>query len=124
MAAILLPATCLLATSCGRPGPVLASLPKSESCLRKAGVRLGGRLDFVASTATGGAFKARVRDNSVTIAFGSTEADATDVSDAYRRFRGRNIGINDVLHQQNNVVMLWRSHPSDSSLARITGCLR
>jgi hypothetical protein len=81
-------------------------------------------LDFVASTATGGAFKAHVRHNSVTIVFGKTEADANDINDAYRRFRGRNIGINDVLRQQNNVVMLWRLHPSDSNLTRVTDCLR
>jgi hypothetical protein len=124
MAALLLPATCLLTTSCGRPGKVLASLPKSESCLRRAGYRLGGKLDFVASTATGGAFKAHMRDNSVTIVLGKTEADANGINDAYRRFRGRNIGINDVLHQQGNVVMLWRLHPSDSDLARVTGCLK
>jgi hypothetical protein len=124
VAAFVLLAICLLTASCSRPGHHQASLEKTQSCLAKAGVRTGGPLDFVASTATGGAFKAHLRDNSVTIVFGKTEADANNINDAYHRFRARNVGINDVLHQQGNVVMLWRLHPSNSDMARITGCLK
>lgn len=122
VAAVSLLATCLLVASCGRPGQHTATLEKTQGCLTKAGVRTGGRLDFVASTATGGAFKAHLRHNSVTIVFGKTESDANSINDAYHRFRSRNVGIDDVLHQQGNVVMLWRFHPSDSDLALVTGC--
>lgn len=124
VAAVLLLATGLLAASCGRPSQHLATPAKTRSCLTKAGVRFGGQLDFVASTATGGALKAHLRHNDVTIVFGKTEADANNIGDAYRRFRARNIGINDVLHQQGNAVMLWRLHPSDADFARVTGCLK
>jgi hypothetical protein len=123
LAALLL-ATCLLAASCGRPGTDLASPDTTRACLAKAGVRFGGSLDFVATTATGGALKAHLRDNDVTIVFGETVADADNINDAYHRFRARNVGIDDVLRQQANVVMLWRLHPSTAELARITDCLK
>jgi hypothetical protein len=124
LVAVLLLATSLLAASCGRPSAHLASPEATRSCLSKAGVRFGGVLDFVATTATGGALKAHLPHNQVTIVFGKTEADASNIDDAYRRFHARNVGIGDVLHQQGNAVMLWRFHPSDSDLARVTGCLR
>jgi len=123
LAALLL-ATSLLAASCGRPSQHLASPAKTRDCLAKAGVSFGGQLDFVATTATGGALKAHLRHNDVTIVFGETVADADNINDAYHRFHAQNIGINDVLHQQGNVVMLWRLHPSDADLARVTGCLK
>ena len=122
--AVILLAMCLVVASCGKPGQHLASPDTTRACLTKAGVRFGGQLDFVASTATGGALKAHVRHNDVTIVFGKTEADANNINDAYHRFRARNVGINDVLHQQGNVVMLWRFHPSDSDLALVRGCLK
>lgn len=60
----------------------------------------------------------------MTIVFGKTVADANNISDAYRRFHAQNVGINDVLHQQGNAVMLFRLHPSDADLARVAGCLK
>jgi hypothetical protein len=123
-AAVLLLAICLLVASCGKPGQHLASQDNTGACLTKARVRFGGQLDFVASTATGGAIKAHLRHNDVTIVFGKTEADANNINDAYHRFHARNVGINDVLHQQGNVVMLWRLHPSDQDLTLVTGCLK
>jgi hypothetical protein len=34
------------------------------------------------------------------------------------------VGIDDVLRQQQNAVMLWHEHPSDADLSEITGCLK
>jgi hypothetical protein len=34
------------------------------------------------------------------------------------------VGIDDVLRQQGNAVMLWHQHPSDADLATITDCLK
>jgi hypothetical protein len=102
----------------------LASPETTRSCLSKAGVRFRGQLDFVATTATGGALKAHLPHNQVTIVFGKTEADANNINDAYRRFHARNVGINDVLQQRGNAVLLWRFHPSDADLARVTRCLK
>ena len=122
--AALLVATCVLAAGCAGDGEHLATLAKTQSCLASAGVRLGGTLDFVATTATGGALRAHLRDNEVTVVFGATVGDANQINDAYHRFRASNIGIEDVLKQQRNAVMLWASHPSDADIATITGCLK
>ena len=44
----------LFAAGCG--GKTTYSLDRSKTCLTERGVRVGGKLDFVAGTATGGAF--------------------------------------------------------------------
>lgn len=116
----------LLAAGCGKPSSNQTySLQKTRQCLSAAGVRLGGHLDFVATTATGGATKAHLHGgNSVTVVFGRTSEDAGNIADAYDRFHGANVGISDVLRQQGNAVMLWHAHPSDKDLATITNCLK
>ena len=123
------PLVCLLAVaavvaSCGGGGTKLASQEKTRACLTTRGVRLGGPLDFVATTATGGALRAQLENNNVTIVFGATVADADNINQAYHRFHSENVGIDDVLRQQGNVVMLWHQHPSDSEVAGITACLK
>jgi hypothetical protein len=114
----------LLVASCGSGGGKLFSVQKTRSCLTAKGVTLGGQLDFVATTATGGALKAHLGRNFVTIAFGETRADADAINQAYHRFRSKNVGIEDVLRQEGNAVMLWHEHPSDDDLAQITACLK
>jgi len=80
--------------------------------------------DFVANSATGGAFRAQLEDNRVTISFGLTDGDADNISQAYQTFHAKNVGISDVLRQQGNAVMLWRVHPSDADIKTVTGCLK
>ena len=114
----------LLAAACGGSGGSgLYSLQKTQDCLSAKHVSLGGPLDFVATTATGGAVRARLRANFVTIVFGQTTADADNIDQAYRRFHAKNVGINDVLREDRNAVLLWHQHPADADLAEITGCL-
>jgi hypothetical protein len=108
---------------CGKSTPSY-TLAKSSACLRQDGVALGGPLDFVATTATGGAVRVQLRDNAMTLVFGQTQGDADNIDAAYRRFHASNVGINDVLRQQGNAVMLWQQHPSDGDLATVTGCLK
>ena len=111
--------------ACGGAGEsALFSLQKTQACLTAKQVKLGGPLDFVATTATGGAFKARLDGNFVTIVFGDTAADADNIDQAYRRFHAKNVGIEDVLQQDRNAVLLWHEHPADADLAEITGCLK
>ena len=80
--------------------------------------------DFVANSATGGAFIVQLVDNRVTVSFGQTTADADNIDQAYHRFKATNVGLDDVLRRQGNALMLWHVHPQDNDLATITGCLK
>jgi hypothetical protein len=74
----------------------------------------------------GGAFRANLGDNWVTVAFGDTLKSGIDIENAYTRFALPNIraGLPDVLRRYNNVVTLWHQHPNDSDLSLVVGCLR
>ena len=109
---------------CGASSPHLFSLGKTKACLKTKPVRLGGPLDFVASTATGGAVKVHTSDNFLTLVFGSSIADADNIAAAYRRFAAKNVGVNDVLNQDQNAVTLWHEHWSQADLDLITSCLK
>jgi hypothetical protein len=95
-------------------------------CLRAQHLRIAPppASDFVATTAEGGAFAAKLRHNHVTITFGVTVAQANNIDQAYRHFRATNVGIDDVLRQQGNAVMLWHQHPVDADLNLVQGCLK
>jgi hypothetical protein len=114
----------LLAAGCG--GSTSYSIEKTRECLNSRGAQIGGRLDFVASTATGGAFEAGLGDNSVKLVFGETTGDAQQIVAAYQRFAFPNVqaGLPDVLRRYNNVVTLWHQHPQDADLSLVVGCLR
>jgi hypothetical protein len=114
----------LVLTGCG--GSSMYSLAKTRTCLTERGAKTGGRLDFVASTATGGAFVTSLGDNSVEVVFGETKDDAQQIEQAYQRFAFKNVkaGLADVLRRYNNAVTLWRQHPQDSDLALVVGCLK
>jgi hypothetical protein len=111
-------------TGCGGSDKHLFTLAKTRDCVVGKGARTGGALDFIASTATGGAFKARLGSNQVTVVFGQTEEDARQIEFAYTRAAGKNIGIGDVLARRLNVVLLWRAHPSDDQLGTVADCLK
>jgi hypothetical protein len=102
------------------------SLENTRACLQSRGVQIGGPLDFVASTATGGALVANLGDNTVKIVFGQTENDATQIERAYDHFAAQNVkaGLPDVLRRYKNAVMLWHEHPVDTDLGLVSGCLK
>jgi hypothetical protein len=114
----------VLLSGCG--GSSLYSADKTKACLSSEDARIGGKLDFVAGTATGGAFIATLNDNSVTIAFGSKQSDAADIAFAYQRFAFPNVrnNIQDVLERYQNAVLLWHMHPASADLALVTACLK
>ena len=58
------------------------------------------------------------------MSFGDSADEAADTVLGYERFRGKNIGLSDILYSNRNVVMLWREHPSDDDAARVTDCLK
>jgi hypothetical protein len=110
-------------TACGTKGTIYATT-KTRSCLAAHGASIGPPAgDVVASTATGGAFRATLVGNSVTLAFGTTVADANSIDAAYRRFAGKNVGIDQVLFQQGNAVMLWHLPPNGDE-SGILACLK
>jgi hypothetical protein len=115
-------AAVVLLAGCG--GSKTYSLEKTRACLSQHdGVTVIKTVDFVASTALGGAFTAKFPHNQVTISFGLDSAEAERLATAYRRFRGRNIGIEDILRPDHNAVLLWKAHPSSEDEGTILGCL-
>ena len=112
-----------MAAACGSTSHTYTAA-KTRSCLVAKNFKISHAVDFVASTATGGSFRTYFPNNDVTVAFGDSESDAANLDDAYRRFKAQNIGIDDVLYQNGNAVMLWHFHPTDADSATLTGCLR
>jgi len=117
----------LLVAACGKPGSSLFTRSASSACLEKAGFHpkaVTSSTDFVANSATGGAFSVVLPGNRVTVSFGASLTDADNIDDAYHRFRAHNVGIDDVLRRDQNAIMLWHVHPQDAELATITNCLK
>ena len=116
----------LLAAGCG--GKTTYSAAKTRACLVARGATIGApdRSDIVATTALGGAFKANLGDNSVTVAFGTDDTSGNAIYQAYQHFAFPNVrsGILDVLRRYNNAVTLWHEHPQDADLSLVVGCLR
>ena len=79
--------------------------------------------DLVASAAEGGSYTVRFGKNFATVSFGTDRDGAERIVRAYQRFRGKNIGLLDVLSAKGNAVMLWAIHPEDADIKVIEGCL-
>lgn len=114
----------LTAVACGGGGTTTYTAAASEKCLAGKGIKVDHNVDFVASTALGGSFRATLQGNLVTVALGRTVDEGDNIDQAYRRFHAENVGIDDVLRRQQNAVLLWHAHPSDTDLATVTGCLK
>ena len=110
----------------GNSGPKLHTLPATRSCLQDKGVATAAppRDDFVASTALGGALRARLAANSVTIDFGTSVAGALGIERAYRRFAPRRFPLDSVMLRRDDVVLLWERQPAADELREITRCLK
>lgn len=124
--AALASATCLAVPACGGDAPAGPyELAPTRECLRAQNVVVSSTdLDFVASTALGGGLRARLAGNEVVLAFGENDEDGEAIEQAYRKFAGKNIGLQDVLMRERNVVLVWAGKPSADQLERVTGCLR
>jgi len=118
-------AAALLAAGCGgEPEPTLYQLEPTRACLDGAGLDVTTEnLDFVASTATGGALRAEIGANEVTVSFGATEEEAERTARAYRNFAGPRIPIDHVLFREHNAVLVWGAPPSDEERTRVHSCL-
>jgi hypothetical protein len=103
------------------------SAAATQACLSKAGAAIGGKLDFVASSAVGGAFIVHLHDgNFATIAFGKTNVDGTELQLAYQQFAFPNVKqtITSVLRRYDNAILLWHETPTGSDLSLIANCLK
>jgi hypothetical protein len=117
----------LVLAGCGGGGePSLYTLAATKTCLAQHGVATGGKLDFVAGTATGGGLVGTLAHNSVTVAFGQDLNGGIQIYDAYERFAFQNVraGLPTVLFRYDNAVTLWHFAPSGSDLQLVTGCLK
>ena len=123
---LLLLAVVLLAAGCGG-GSKTYTAAKTRACLKQHNVRIERipASDFVATTATGGGFRAVLPGTFLTISFGESEDDAVQIEKAYQRFAFPNVkkGLADVLKRDHNAVMLWHQHPQPAQEALILGCL-
>jgi hypothetical protein len=116
----------VLLAGCGSP-PSKYAVDASRECLANTGAKIEQpKGDFVASTASAGAFRAVLHGgtNFVTLSFGADDDEATQIAEGYDRFHGKNIGVADILYQDRNVIMLWKLHPSDDELKVVTDCLK
>jgi hypothetical protein len=104
------------------------TLAPTKQCVRSTlGIHVFPSIadDFVASTASGGALRMQLGDlNEVTLLFGKDSNEASNLADAYRRFHAKNVGIEDILRTNNNVVLLWKFHPSAGDEQNVNGCLK
>jgi hypothetical protein len=116
---------CFALAGCGSSTGGLYTVAKTRACLKQnPDVKLDRKLDFVASTSTGGALHLVLPQNAATLVFGETIGDANNINDAYHRFRAKNVGVDDIIRQEKNAVMLFRQHPSDADIQTITACLK
>jgi hypothetical protein len=118
-------AAVIAATGCG--GPPNYSLESSRECLKQTGgirVRQPPASDLVAVTALGGALNVKFPSNQVTVAFGQDKAEADRLATAYRRFKGKNIGIESALQEERNVVLIWGITPETADRTTVVGCLK
>ena len=125
--AVLAAATVVAVSGCGSAGTSSYTRAATVACLQKAALSprpVSETADFVANSATGGAFVVQLVDNRVTVSFGETQSDADNIEQAYRRFKANNVGLDDVLRRQGNALMLWHVHPQDNDLTTITDCLK
>jgi hypothetical protein len=127
---VLIALLAFLAAGCGSGGSTsttVYTLAATKHCLNTTlGTHSFPPLndDFVASTASGGALRLQLADNAVTLLFGASADEASNLADAYRRFHAQNVGIEDVLRTDNNAVMLWQLHPSAPDESHIHDCLK
>lgn len=120
----------VLLAGCGGSGdeePSSYALAPTRACLQSEdGVKVSTKdVDFVASTALGGAMRVTVSpENFVVMAFGDDEGEAERIERAYRDFAGKRIPIDDVLERRKNLVLVWNAPPTGEDESALSDCLK
>jgi hypothetical protein len=125
VALILAAAAVLVAGGCG--GAKHYDIDASRGCLRGVSgiqVRALPPSDFIAKTALEGAMNVKFPANQVTLSFSQDDKQADGIARAYRRFRGKGIGIESALEELANVVMVWAVTPKPTDKSVIHDCLK
>ena len=122
----------LCLAGCGPPKartPGHYTLKPTAACLRKAGLKVAVNppsLDFVTSSAPGGAL-ASARDGKVfNIAFGNSQDDANILVAGYRRSASNKLErrrLRSLLDLEGNAVVYWHTEPTASEAEAVRGCL-
>jgi hypothetical protein len=118
-------AAVIAATGCG--GASNYAIEPTRECLTQTSgirVRQPPASDLVAVTALGGALNVKFPSNQVTVTFGQDKAEAARLATAYRRFKGKNIGIESALQEERNVVLIWGVTPETPDRTTVVGCLK
>jgi hypothetical protein len=112
-------------TSSAPPEVVLSARMKQvRTCLESAGVAVTtDGLDFVAQNALGGALKAPMEGNVVTISDGLTPAGSLGIVHGYERL-SRDLDLPRLLHRQNRFVLLWGAAVTRRQSRVVDRCLR
>ena len=125
-------ALCCLA-GCGPPKaqtPGHYTLKATAACLEKSGLKVAKNppdLDFVASSAPGGALRSRRDRKTFLIIFGNTQDDSKLVVKGYERAapnakaRRR---LHSLLDLEGNAVIYWYTEPDAAQATDVRGCLR
>ena len=106
----------------------LYSLTPTQSCLQDVeGVKVSDDEvevgDVLANSATGGALKVRLPNNTLVVSFGESDQEAERRQRSYLRFAGGTIPVRDLLVQQGNAVLLWERPPGEEERKLVDDCL-
>jgi len=118
----------LALAGCGGVGGTKPYTPSAtEACLKETGLKIvpvDVAIDFVASSALGGALAAKLALNSVTISFGRDAVEGSLIQKAYAKYGSKSVPIDQVLELRRNAVLLWAGAPSKQDAAVVRGCLK
>jgi hypothetical protein len=100
-------------------------LKQAERCFKAVNIpaTTDGLDDFVAENALGGAIKAPLQGNVVTISDGLTPAGAIGIVHGYERL-AQNLDLAHLLRRESRFALLWGNPPTASQTRTISACLR
>ena len=124
---VVLPVVAAAVGAAGCGGAKHYALDSTRTCLREIpGARVGPppKSDFIAATAIDGAVNVKLARNQATLTFSQDAAQADGIAKAYRRFKGKGIGIESALEEVANVVLVWGVTPSGADHGAVHDCLK
>jgi hypothetical protein len=81
-----------------------------------------GNVDYIALDASGGAIRAEVHGNEVTLSFGEDADEARHIENSYKAAMSLAEG-NPAVEREGNAVLAWTDSPTKDERASVHGCL-